>query len=761
MRRWHSEPWRRGSSPHGSGALGTWPLLVGLLMVAAASLSAGGGSRQIRAADPVAAAAEADAPSGEGAAAPADARATDGASPPVAKVVLRLPITGTRDKQVIAAIQRQVGRLRPLPGQRPVLVVEFVPGDEGDVSDPGRAWELARFLCDPSLADVKTVAYLPLGVRGHAVLVALACEQIVVGPDATIGPAGTTAGGPADGARVDDVMRAAYAQIAAHHRTVPKALAVALVDPTARLLRASTDDGDQYIAADDLPALREKTAVLAVEEVGPAPLAVGGRRARAMGLATLLAQSPAELARGLGIDERTLLVDPLGTEGWKAAEVTIEGPITAETVARTERRIQRLMAEGVTFICLRIESRGGEPDQSLVLAGWLAALDPTRLRTVAYVATEARGDAGLVALACDDLVMAPRAVIGGPGSSVIDARRGEAITASWKRGVAAVRERSWSLPVALVRPGLVVHRASQPATGRVEFFSAEELAGRDDRAGWQLGPAVATGPVQLSAAEAEAYGLAGHVVDGLDGLAQAYGIDAPLRVAQPGWAEALLEALARPEVAWLLLLIGGAALVFELQTPGIGLGGFVATVAFVVYFWGQHLRGTSGSLEVMLFIVGLFCVAIEIFVLPGLGVLGLGGGLLMVAALVLASQDFVLPANDYQIRQLEWSLLGLIGAAVGVAVLGVMMRRWLPFVPGLRRALAEEATAAIPADAGLGLPQPGSSGTTTTRLAPAGKAMIDGQLVDVASDGPLIEPGVTVSVIALRGSRIIVRADVP
>lgn len=685
----------------------------------------------------------------------------------VATVVLRLPIVGTRDKQVMAAIQRTIARLQPRPGERSILVLQFSPGDEGDVSDFGRAWDLARFLGDPALAGVKTIAFLPQGVRGHALLVALACEQIVVGADATIGPAtlGDEAARGAGG--IDEAVRTAYVGVAARHRTVPPAVAAAFVDPGARVVRASTDDGEQYVAEADLVAMRQRVAVLAVEEVGPAPLAVNGRRARSMGLAGLLADTPADLARGLGVDERALLADPLGTEGWNAGEVTLAGPIGAESVARTQRRIDRLLAEGINFVCLRIDSRGGEPDQSMVLAGWLAALDPTRVRTVAYVDREAVGDAALVALACDDLVMAPDAVLGGPGDVVIDGDRAEAIAVAWDKGVATVRERSWSLPMALVLPGLVVHRATQAATGRTDFFCAAELARRPDREGWQLGAQVAVSPARLTAAEAEALRLTGRVVDGLDGIAQAYGIDGTIRVSTPGWAETLLESLASEEMGWLLLLIGGAALVFELQTPGIGLGGFVATVAFVVYFWAQYLRGTSGSLEVMLFLVGLFCLAMEIFVLPGLGVLGLGGGLLMVAALVLASQSFILPANEYQIRQLEWSLLGLLGAAIGVAVIAVLMRRWLPFIPGLREVIAVGDGAAGQVETtdgvldGSVLPSPGGTGTTTTRLAPAGKAMIDGRLYDVASDGPLVEPGVAVTVVSVRGSRILVRADAP
>jgi len=91
--------------------------------------------------------------------------------------------------------------------------------------------------------------------------------------------------------------------------------------------------------------------------------------------------------------------------------------------------------------------------------------------------------------------------------------------------------------------------------------------------------------------------------------------------------------------------------------------------------------------------------------------------------------------------------------------MGVLLRRWLPATPMLRNVLLEPP----PADAGLGdddepdLALVGRAGTATTRLAPAGKARIDGRIVDVASDG-FVEAGTPVRVVAVRGGRVIVSA---
>jgi len=668
-------------------------------------------------------------------------------------VEVRLPITGTRDTQVEAAILRQLDRLKR-GNERGVLVLRFDPADDGSSggSDFGRSLELARFLCDGRLDGIKTVAFLPAGATGHAVLVALACEEIVMPADAVFGPAN------ADEPAVDDAMRAAYVQIATRRRTVPPAVAVALLDPSATVTRVATDDGEQFVAARDVEAIRQKSAVLDAEELTPLPLALTGRRARELGFVRMLAKTPAELARSLGVDERVLAIDPSLDGGWKAAQIVLAGPITADSVARARQQIERAVADGVNFLCLRVDSAGGSPEQSLVLANRLAAFDSARVRTVAYVPRQARGDAALVALACDELVMHPDAVLGGEGDASIGGRQATAVTASWREGVAKQRERSWSLPVAVVVPGIDVEQATQQETGRVEYFSAEELAARDDRDSWKVGAKVGTGPIQLTGRSAESFGLATHVVDGFDGLVKTYGLTGDIALSEPGWADRLLDALASPGLAWLLLLIGGAGLYIELHTPGFGLGGFVSMVAFIVYFWSQYLHGTSGWLEVMLFLAGLFCLAAEIFVLPGFGVLGLGGGVLLIASLVLASQSFVLPTNDYQIRQLQWSLLGILGAAVGVSLLGVLLRRWLPSTPVLRNVLLEPPSAVDDTLEEDGLEALiGMEGTTTTRLAPAGKARIDGRVREVTSDGSLVEPGTPVRVVEVRSGRVLVK----
>ncbi len=92
------------------------------------------------------------------------------------------------------------------------------------------------------------------------------------------------------------------------------------------------------------------------------------------------------------------------------------------------------------------------------------------------------------------------------------------------------------------------------------------------------------------------YDLANRAVNNFAQLKQYYGLEDDPALVEPGWADFLIRALASPELAVLLLLIGGAALYIELHSPGMGLGAFVAVVCFLLFFWSRYLGGTAGWL---------------------------------------------------------------------------------------------------------------------------------------------------------------------
>ena len=162
---------------------------------------------------------------------------------------------------------------------------------------------------------------------------------------------------------------------------------------------------------------------------------------------------------------------------------------------------------------------------------------------------------------------------------------------------------------------------------------------------------------------------------------------------------------------------------------------------------------------------GVSCLLLEIFVIPGYGIFGLGGGAMVLASIVLASQtskSFV-PQNDYQRDQLMTSLLTVAGACIGMIVTAVLLRHRLPRSRlfgnlMLEPPAGEEAETIRRREALVNFHDlVGTRGTTTTQLTPCGKARFGDLLVDVIADGEVVNRGAAIEVVEVRGSRVLVK----
>jgi membrane-bound ClpP family serine protease len=678
-----------------------------------------------------------------------------------------LPITGNADTQVKRAAQKALSEMRP-DGARPVLVFEFASGanQTGQGSDFSRALALARYLSSRELAEAKTVAYIPNTLKGHAVLVAMACEEIIMAPEAQLGEAGIDE--PAEEA-IDPTVRSGYFEIANRRRTIPAQVALGMLDKNVEVLKVETEVSPEFVLRGELDDLKAKHTIQNQKVLNrPGAWArFTGREARELGFVKYLAADRAALAKALSLSPTMLDDDPSLSGDWRPVRIPLKGAITAGLVTRVQRMIDdQIRGQDANFICLWIDSPGGSLVDSMNLANYLAELDRSTVRTVAYVPAEARADAALVALACDQLVMNHDAILGGSGAADISGEEVLVAREMIRDRLGPRKSRTWSLVAALVDPDTRVFRYTHKRDGTTAYFCDAELSTQADPEAWTKGDEVSTPgrALRIKGDRAQELGLARDTVADFAGFKQIYGLDQELVLAEPGWADYLIDALAAPYVAMLLLLIGGAALYAELQAPGIGVGGFIAGICFLLYFWSKHLDGTAGWLEVLLFGAGVCCILLEMFVLPGTAIFGLGGGLLIIASLVLASQTFVLPHNDYQLAQLRDSLLGLIGVGAGIVVLAMLMRRYLPHAPFFSHVMLEP-----PSDAELeDLAHRealvdfehllGHQGVATTQLTPSGKARFGGQLVDVIADGEVIGRGSEVVVVEVQGNRVVVRS---
>lgn len=190
----------------------------------------------------------------------------------------------------------------------------------------------------------------------------------------------------------------------------------------------------------------------------------------------------------------------------------------------------------------------------------------------------------------------------------------------------------------------------------------------------------------------------------------------------------------------IMLIIGG--IYFELQTPGIGFPTAIALTAAILYFTPLYLTGYAQNWEVLLFVLGLILIVFELFVIPGFGVTGIAGIILVFAALILALVGNIrFDFSALSLRQLFRAMM-IVTAGVGMGLAMIVYLSSRIGKPGIFRRVAlvsdQEGFVSVPLEP---LTLVGQSGVASTVLRPSGKVQIGDQFYDAVSLKGFIEKG--------------------
>ncbi|MFG0312780.1 MAG: nodulation protein NfeD [Phycisphaerales bacterium] len=228
--------------------------------------------------------------------------------------------------------------------------------------------------------------------------------------------------------------------------------------------------------------------------------------------------------------------------------------------------------------------------------------------------------------------------------------------------------------------------------------------------------------------------------------------------------EKLVRFLTNPIVKLFLIIVFLLALGIEMLTAGTGIAGGVAVVALIVLLGSNSLIGLSSWWEVLAIVCGLLCLAVELFVMPGFGVFGVIGFLLVFVGLIgtFVSAGGSMSSPKMQQQLITGSvvvLLAFVSAGVGwwliirnAQNLPLFDRLILSSASGVGGMPEKSMLHAIVMDDGS--VKVGSEGVTTTPLYPIGQADFDGQIEDVHSAFGPIERGVRVRVVSATKMRI-------
>jgi membrane-bound serine protease (ClpP class) len=413
--------------------------------------------------------------------------------------------------------------------------------------------------------------------------------------------------------------------------------------------------------------------------------------------------------------------------------VPIDGVIDLGLAPFVARALEEAAGAGAAAVILEVNTFGGRVDAAVVIRD---ALLRSPVRTVAFVNQRAISAGALISLAAETIAMADAGTIGA------------------------------ATPVQMGLPGAPAQPVEEKTVSymRKEFRATAESRHRPPLLAEAMVDAdvVIPGVIEkgklltLTTAEALQHHVAQLQAHDLEALLKALDLaGAEVHIASETWAETLVRFLTHPIVSSVLMTVGILGIIIEIQSPGVGLPGLVGLGSLALFLGGHWLVQLAGWEQVLLLGIGLLLLVAEVFVLPGFGVAGALGILALVAGLgsSLVGEGATWAAVLAAVGRAALSLL--LALLAGVALL-----RLIPHTQMGRRLILQTG---LSAEAGYQSEPEGDRrwlghvGTAMSPLRPSGIAQLDGERVDVVSDGDFLKAGLPIEVIRVDGNRIVVR----
>lgn len=393
--------------------------------------------------------------------------------------------------------------------------------------------------------------------------------------------------------------------------------------------------------------------------------------------------------------------------------IDVDDTIDAGMAHRVQRAVDQALSDGASAILVVLKTNGGVVDDANDIRDALAS---SGIPTIAFVKERAWSAGALIALSCGKIYMAPGSSMGAAEPIPSTPKYISALHAEFV-SLAEAHHRDPNIAAAMTDPEVVI--PGLKAKGQI----------------LSLSPEVA---------------LKHHFIDGiadneLGALALA-GIHQPrMRIAASTFGERVAQFVADPIVSGLLLTIGFLGILIEMQTLHL-VAGVIGVTALALFFGAHIVAGFSNWVVLAIFAFGVLALLFELHVLPGHGISGLVGILLILTSIVLAFGAILVGTVE--------TGLSLIVAVV----IFFLALRWLPQSAFMRRfafagaqSVAQGYTAAAPV---LGLD--GAEGVAQTYLRPAGAAIIHGNRYQVQTDGDFIPAQTRIRVKRVEGAKIFV-----
>ncbi len=395
-------------------------------------------------------------------------------------------------------------------------------------------------------------------------------------------------------------------------------------------------------------------------------------------------------------------------------------------ITRIVNEAEKADAEAIIF---KVNTLGGRVDAAIQIKD---AILSTKILTIAFVNHRAISAGALISLSCDKIVMVPGASIG--AATVVDQagkKVGEKYQSFMRSEMRTIAEKNG--------------RRTDVAQGMVDEKIIVD------------GLVDSTQLITLTTKEALKYGIADTTVSDLNSLLKYFNLlNADIIDVESNWAEDVVKFLNNAVVSSILIMIGFFGLFAEVKTPGWGVPGTAGIIALILFFGSSYILALASIIDIILFVVGLVLILLEIFVIPGFGITGISGIIMVVVSLFLALTGTNLPYVDTNLISL--AIIQLSAALTGALFLVFILAKFLPKTSTFSRLILAEAEKTNKGfvSANKISKITGKEGVALTTLRPAGIAEIDGKRIDVVTEGDYIDKGEKVVVKSSEGIKVVV-----
>ena len=223
----------------------------------------------------------------------------------------------------------------------------------------------------------------------------------------------------------------------------------------------------------------------------------------------------------------------------------------------------------------------------------------------------------------------------------------------------------------------------------------------------------------------------------------------------------IIHFLINPFIHGLLIMLIVGGIYFELQSPGIGFPLAAAIVGAVLFFAPLYLEGLADNWEIIVFIAGIVLIGVEVFVIPGFGIAGVSGIILLILGLTLSMIGNVV--FDFQGVHLEgaFTALAIVVSSIFISIiLSIYISKKLLISSPLNflvlKSTQQKSEGFVSVDTEA-VEVVGKQGVAMTILRPSGKVIIDEEIYDAKADISYIEKGEKIEVIRFESGQVYVK----